>query len=32
MTRSLLGLADHLRALGVGRVVMEATRMGLAST
>ncbi len=25
MTRSLLGMADHLRALGVSRVVMEAT-------
>ena len=25
MTRSLLGMADHLRALGVTRVVMEAT-------
>ena len=25
MTRSLLGLADHLRRLGVTRVVMEAT-------
>jgi hypothetical protein len=25
MTRSLLGMADHLRCLGVTRVVMEAT-------
>jgi transposase len=25
MTRSLLGMADHLRSLGVTRVVMEAT-------
>ena len=25
MTRSLLGMADHLRCLGVSRVVMEAT-------
>jgi hypothetical protein len=25
MTRALLGMADHLRALGVTRVVMEAT-------
>ena len=25
MTRPLLGLADHLRCLGVSRVVMEAT-------
>ena len=25
MTRSLLGLSDHLRCLGVTRVVMEAT-------
>ena len=25
MTRPLLGMADHLRCLGVTRVVMEAT-------
>jgi transposase len=28
MTRSLLGLADRLRELGVTRVVMEATSVG----
>jgi transposase len=31
MTRSLLGMADHLRCLGVSRVVMEATGASIAT-